>query len=122
MSYLFYYFILFLIIVSVKLPNASVTLSSTLPESHYYGSTGEDSISLYGSSIATSSNFTVIGSNGYSTYNGMVRIYRSFSNGTWNLQSTLYSPVGQNSNFGLSVDQDGDYLVVSANAYGNLFK
>ena len=35
----------------------------------------------------------------------------------WTLDSVIYSPAGANGNFGISVDQDGQWLVAGANAY-----
>lgn len=44
-------------------------------------------------------------------------MYKLISESEWELKQLINAPCGANSNFGVSIAQDGDWLAVGANAY-----
>jgi hypothetical protein len=121
---------------------SSVFLEHAFPFSSFTKYDGQDFTSLFANSVAASDKFLVVGSHGYSKkkifimsflfvlnklffkkldlYSGMVRIFEPLSASEWKASASIYSPL-YDANFGISVDIDGDVIVVGANAVGWCF-
>jgi hypothetical protein len=88
----------------------------TYPIEDYAIFQGLDDTSMFATSVSISERFAIVGANGYDFFNGAVYVYTVSGVGDWTLQSTIRSPDSFNSNFGLCVVQDGDNIMISANA------